>query len=130
MNPQLSMVDPSTGTLTRGLMQRQASMGTSEVLAMLPLLRGTADDDLAQKFVDLYKDPAAGVDYMESDQFAEDIKALCSKAKDVFAGESRCLFLESPCYVFGDTHGNVRSCNARWKKKHMLAWIIKGRTVP
>merc|ERR1712185_826315 len=38
LNPELSVVDPSTGTLTRGLMQRQASLGTSEVLAKLPHL--------------------------------------------------------------------------------------------
>lgn len=104
LNPELSMVDPSTGTLTRGLLQRQTSLGTSEVLATLPTFQA---DLLAQKFVDLYKDPTSGVTYMESDQFAADIKALCAKAKDIFEDESRCLFLESPCYVFGDTHGNL-----------------------
>ena len=104
LNPELSVVDPSTGTLTRGLMQRQASLGTSEVLAKLPHLE---KDALAQKFVDLYKDPSAGVEYMESDTFAEDIMALCGRAKRIFEDESRCLFLESPCYVFGDTHGNL-----------------------
>ena len=46
LNPELSVVDPSTGTLTRGLLQRQTSLGTSEVLATLPTFQA---DLLAQK---------------------------------------------------------------------------------
>ena len=53
-------------------------MATPDVLDALPAFQA---DLLAHKFVDLYKDPAAGMQYMASPDFAEDILKLCAKAK-------------------------------------------------
>jgi hypothetical protein len=39
--------------------------------------------------------------------FARDLVKLCSAAKKILGQEPRCLFLQSPIYVFGDVHGNV-----------------------
>ena len=135
-------------------MNRQASIATSEVLDTLPSYQA---DLLAQKFIEIYKDPVAMVTYLSSSEFAQDILKLAGKAKAVFEAEQvlrqgvpfssaaasrgaprnsnlarirseaqrptrsylshtskprvllpqRCLFLESPIYVFGDTHGNL-----------------------
>lgn len=103
----LSVVDPASlkaPLVRRGPISRQTSLATADALDALPQFQA---DVLAQKFVDLYKDPAAGVEYMASPDFAEDILKLCEKAKVVFEAEPRCLHLESPTYVFGDTHGNL-----------------------
>jgi hypothetical protein len=51
-------------------------MATPDVLDALPAFQA---DLLAHKFVDLYKDPAAGMQYMASPDFAEDILKLCAK---------------------------------------------------
>ena len=160
-------------------MNRQASIATSEVLDTLPSYQA---DLLAQKFIEIYKDPVAMVTYLSSPEFAQDILKLAGKAKAIFEAEQvlardrqqpppqhararapniqrlpmtastrqstqapptarcergfthmacapppprppsprwdplephpppatqRCLFLESPIYVFGDTHGNL-----------------------
>jgi len=106
LNPDLSVVDPAKGapSVRKGPLSRLTSISTSDVLDSLPAFQA---DELAHKFVDLYKNPMANVDYMASPAFADDIIQLCAKAKEIFEAESRCLHLESPCYVFGDTHGNL-----------------------
>ena len=104
LNPEAHMVDPLSGKVKRGHMSRQASIATSAVLDTLPAFQL---DLLAQRFIDLYRDPTAHVAYMESDEFCSDIMSLCGKAKMIFEREPRCLSLESPTYVFGDTHGNL-----------------------
>lgn len=104
LSAEANMVDPMSGTVRRGHMGRQASIATSSVLEQLPQHQR---DMLALKFLDMYKDPVKYAAYLASEEFAQDIIKLCDKAKPVYEGESRCLFLESPCYVFGDTHGNL-----------------------
>ncbi len=32
---------------------------------------------------------------------------LCARAGPIFENEPRCLFIQSPVYVFGDIHGNL-----------------------
>lgn len=71
----------------RGYLSRQTSLATADVLDALPQFQA---DLLAHKFVDLYKDPAAGVAYMASPDFAEDILKLCAKAKVNRMKHERC----------------------------------------
>ncbi|RWR99338.1 uncharacterized protein B4U79_13324, partial [Dinothrombium tinctorium] len=35
------------------------------------------------------------------------IQALCRRAEEIFAQETRCVKLTSPCFVLGDIHGNI-----------------------
>jgi hypothetical protein len=44
-------------------------------------------------------------------RFAQDIMSLCARVKPILENETRCLFLESPCYVLGDIHGNLEDLN-------------------
>jgi hypothetical protein len=85
LNPELHMVDPSEGSIRRAQMTRQTSIATSDVLDGLDVFR---TDALAQKFVDVYKDPTGNIAYMASAQFAEDILKLCAK---VGHGQRECV---------------------------------------
>lgn len=68
----------------RTRMNRQASIATSEVLDTLPSYQA---DLLAQKFIEIYKDPVAMVTYLSSPEFAQDILKLAGKAKAIFEAE-------------------------------------------
>ncbi|RWS01200.1 Calcineurin-like protein phosphoesterase [Dinothrombium tinctorium] len=35
------------------------------------------------------------------------VTALCRQAEEIFSHESRCIKVNSPCFVFGDIHGNI-----------------------
>jgi hypothetical protein len=37
----------------------------------------------------------------------QDLKRLCSRVAPIFESEPRCVFIQSPVYVFGDIHGNL-----------------------
>jgi len=85
-------------------MGRHASISTSNVLNSLP---SETEDTLALRIVDMFKNPNQHLAYLKSEQFAHDILMLSKKVKPVFEDEPRCIFLQSPCYVFGDIHGNL-----------------------
>lgn len=93
----------------RERMGRNASIATAAVLNALP------DDEesrssahaLAERIVDMFKDPASHMDYLNSEQFARDLLKINSKVKPIFESEPRVAFLQSPAYVFGDIHGNL-----------------------
>ena len=57
--------------------------------------------------MEMFRDPNSHLDYLRSSQFARDILTLSNKVKPVLESEPRCIFLQSPCYVFGDIHGNL-----------------------
>lgn len=40
-------------------------------------------------------------------RFAKDLLKLNKKVKSILEDEPRCVFLQSPAYVFGDIHGNL-----------------------
>ena len=64
-------------------------------------------DALIQRIMDMFKDPAGAIHYMNSEVFAKDIITLSRRAQVVLQDEPRCVFLQSPAYVFGDIHGNL-----------------------
>lgn len=47
------------------------------------------------------------MNYLTSVKFARDMLRLCARAGPIFENEPRCLFIQSPVYVFGDIHGNL-----------------------
>ena len=91
-------------SITRSRMGRHASVSTATVLNALPEER---EDVLALKIVDMFKDPNKHLSYLRSEQFAADILLLGVKVRPLLEQEPRCIFLRSPCYVFGDIHGNL-----------------------
>lgn len=67
----------------------------------------TAEHALAEKFLQVFKNPVDYMPYLQSKVFAEDVMKLCGAVTQVFDEEQRCLFLQSPVYVIGDIHGNI-----------------------
>jgi hypothetical protein len=53
------------------------------------------------------KNPLGSVEYLSSPSFASDLVALCHSVRAQFEQETRCLFMQSPVYVFGDIHGEL-----------------------
>lgn len=51
--------------------------------------------------------PKEHASYLTSVKFARDMLRLCARAGPIFENEPRCLFVQSPVYVFGDIHGNL-----------------------
>lgn len=55
----------------------------------------------------VYQTPKDHATYLTSVKFARDMLRLCARAGPIFENEPRCLFIQSPVYVFGDIHGNL-----------------------
>jgi diadenosine tetraphosphatase ApaH/serine/threonine PP2A family protein phosphatase len=84
-------------------MARCASQATQEVLTQLP----KPSDNLATSLLQACQNPLGSVEYLSSTNFARDLVMLCRAVRTSLENESRCLFLQSPVYVFGDLHGNL-----------------------
>ena len=76
---------------------------------------------LARKFLDAFADPATHAEYLTSQTFASELLEVCDYVSTVFEPEPRCVFLQSPCYVIGDIHGNLEDlhffADNLWKVK-------------
>ena len=88
---------------------RSASITTQRVMASLPSTAGDkyANNPIALRIQDMFQRPNANIDYLNSEQFAKDLFTLCSKVRKVLEREPRVIYLQSPCYIFGDIHGNL-----------------------
>mmetsp|Transcript_12169 Transcript_12169/g.28897 ORF Transcript_12169/g.28897 Transcript_12169/m.28897 type:complete len:657 (+) Transcript_12169:324-2294(+) len=88
---------------------RSASITTRNVMASLPSTAGDkyANNPIAIRIQDMFQRPNANIDYLNSEQFAKDLFTLCSKVRKVLEREPRVIYLQSPCYIFGDIHGNL-----------------------
>lgn len=84
---------------------RTASMATQEALRKVSPIQQV--DLIAPNIIQACKNPLGSVEYLSSPQFASDLVTLCHRANAMFERETRCLFLQSPVYVFGDLHGNL-----------------------
>lgn len=82
---------------------RRMSQDTTGVLSGRQTGRDTAAQRVMQGF--MYQDEEKP--YLHSATFAHDLIELSQQAMPVFEAEPRVLELVSPCYVFGDIHGNV-----------------------
>jgi len=97
---------------TRTNIGRNASISTANALRQLqnsndnlPQIDETSP--LAKRILAMFQDPASHTTYLRSTQFAHDILKLCHTIKNLLQNSPRCAFLSSPCYVFGDIHGNL-----------------------
>ncbi|CAM9842118.1 unnamed protein product, partial [Discosporangium mesarthrocarpum] len=55
--------------------------------------------------------PKEHANYLTSVMFARDVLRLCARVGPIFENEPRCIFIQSPVYVFGDIHGNLEDLN-------------------
>jgi hypothetical protein len=90
----------------RARMGRNASIATQAVLNSLPD-EASSKEALINRIQNMFRSPHEHVSYLNSEQFAKDIIKLNKKVKIIFEDEPRCVFLQSPAYVFGDIHGNL-----------------------
>lgn len=113
VNPHQTIVQESISRSSSGMrpiiqerqrMGRNASISTAAIFKALP---DDTEDALAQKLVNMFKDPSSHLTYLKSDTFAKDLMNLSKKVKPILEEEPKCAFLQSPCYVFGDIHGNL-----------------------
>jgi len=98
-----------TITAQRQRIGRTASIATRQVLdtlAMQPAHQEQEHPSL-QRVMEMFQRPSMHMDYLNSEKFAKDLLKLASKARHIFEREPRVVFLQSPCYVFGDIHGNL-----------------------
>ncbi|CAM9583356.1 unnamed protein product, partial [Laminaria digitata] len=105
LEPLIHLVDEK-GVGGKGVhMGRKASVATATALRGL----GSAKkgDDTAQKMLSMFKSPKEHADYLTSQRFAKDLMRLCRGVSHLYEAEPRCVFLQSPAYVFGDIHGNL-----------------------
>eukprot|EP00571_Detonula_confervacea_P004615 CAMPEP_0172328968 /NCGR_PEP_ID=MMETSP1058-20130122/60631_1 /TAXON_ID=83371 /ORGANISM="Detonula confervacea, Strain CCMP 353" /LENGTH=648 /DNA_ID=CAMNT_0013046113 /DNA_START=1565 /DNA_END=3511 /DNA_ORIENTATION=+ len=87
-------------------MGRNASISTQAVLNSLPD-ETSPKEALINRIQDMFRSPNEHVGYLKSEQFAKDLLKLNKKVKTILEDEPRCVFLQSPAYVFGDIHGNL-----------------------
>jgi Calcineurin-like phosphoesterase len=86
---------------------RNASITTQNVLNKLPDTNNDSHSQLAERVIEMFKNPAAHMDYLNGQQFAKDLIKLNHKVKAILEREPRVTFIQSPAYVFGDIHGNL-----------------------
>eukprot|EP00584_Thalassiosira_punctigera_P021163 CAMPEP_0172551164 /NCGR_PEP_ID=MMETSP1067-20121228/36655_1 /TAXON_ID=265564 ORGANISM="Thalassiosira punctigera, Strain Tpunct2005C2" /NCGR_SAMPLE_ID=MMETSP1067 /ASSEMBLY_ACC=CAM_ASM_000444 /LENGTH=653 /DNA_ID=CAMNT_0013338909 /DNA_START=205 /DNA_END=2166 /DNA_ORIENTATION=- len=90
----------------RARMGRNASISTQAILNSLPD-EHSSKEVLINRIQDMFRSPNEHVGYLKSEQFAKDLLKLNKKVKTILEDEPRCVFLQSPAYVFGDIHGNL-----------------------
>ena len=64
-------------------------------------------NDIVQRIMTMFQSPTTSMDYLCSKQFAQDLFTLCKSLQTTLEREPKCIFISSPCYVFGDIHGNL-----------------------
>lgn len=92
---------------SRERMGRTASICTQQALDLIPDDGILNQPGFVQRILEMFEQPSAHVDYLNSIQFAKDVFKLCQKVRHIFEREPRVAFVQSPAYVFGDIHGNL-----------------------
>jgi len=92
---------------SRERMGRNASICTQQALDLIPDDAILNQPGFVNRILEMFQNPAAHVDYLNSIQFAKDVFKLCQKVRHIFEREPRVSFVQSPVYVFGDIHGNL-----------------------
>jgi hypothetical protein len=96
-----------TLTSMRERIGRNASIATRNVLNKLPDSASDSHHPLAERIINMFKDPTSHMDYLNGQRFAKDLIKLNHKVKAILEREPRVAFIQSPAYVFGDIHGNL-----------------------
>jgi len=96
-------------TSVRQQIGRNASISTSRALAALSTGDGVdcPPPDVCGRVLKMFRDPHRHVDYLKGGAFVRDLLELCARMRPLLEAEPRVVFLQSPCYVFGDLHGNL-----------------------
>jgi hypothetical protein len=108
---------------------RTASIATRSVLDYLSVqekIKEARDRDattippVIQRVLAMFEHPSQHMEYLNSGVFAKDIMKLCKAVRHLLdKSEPRVVFLQSPCYVFGDIHGNLEDlhffCDNVWR---------------
>eukprot|EP00605_Chrysophyceae_sp_TOSAG23-4_P002316 GSChrysophyteH1.ASY1.ANO1.2562.1 assembled CDS len=94
------------GVNTKKLATRE-SLLTNRILNSMEKAERTPGQKIAERFLDICQNSVANMQYLNSSQFASDLMVVCEEIEAVFEEEPRVIFLQSPCYVFGDIHGNL-----------------------
>lgn len=92
----------------RNKMGRNASIATAAALDALSHGHDAGSDGtqrLIERIENMFRSPSDNLGYLKSDDFAKDLLRLNKKVRGILEEESRCVFLQSPAYVFGDIHG-------------------------
>ena len=92
-----------------GKISRRHMRGTASSMASAEILAGlfTPRETVPEKLLARLDDPSSHSAYFRGKQFALELMKLCEDAQNIFEKESRCLYIQSPCHVFGDIHGNL-----------------------
>jgi len=111
MSPHAVHIQHVDGGIRTGRerMGRNASFYTRQVMALLPSPEGDryAEHPIVKRIMDMFQRPNDHVEYLRGKIFATDLFKLCQKVRQVLEQEPRVVYLQSPCYIFGDIHGNL-----------------------
>ena len=88
-------------------MGTRGSVCTANVLEALPDIKRTREQLLGERFLRVFQNPTEFIGYLSSEEFGNDLAVVCQAVGEIFENEPRCVFLQSPVYVFGDIHGNL-----------------------
>ncbi len=85
----------------------RGSILTTNILQALNEPKKSAAEIIAEKFVKVFQSPVDHITYLSSSTFATDLIQVCNAVSEIMEQQPRCLFMQSPVYVFGDIHGNL-----------------------
>eukprot|EP00804_Cyclotella_cryptica_P010598 CCRYP_015189-RA/>CCRYP_015189-RA protein AED:0.04 eAED:0.04 QI:1585/1/1/1/1/1/4/165/641 len=122
LTPYGTTLRVSTSTNQRRLCVERSKMGRNASIATAAVLDSLSHSDphvgnvgtladgthrLIERIEAMFRSPSEHVGYLKSADFAKDLLRLNKKVRGILEEESRCVFLQSPAYVFGDIHGNL-----------------------
>jgi hypothetical protein len=93
--------------------RQRVKMGTRGSITTMNILQSAGEPEktdvqcLAERFLKVFQDPTNYITYLQSEQFGLDLLQVCGEVSTLLEQQPRCLFLQSPVYVFGDIHGNL-----------------------
>lgn len=85
----------------------RGSLLTTNILDSIEQPTRTKAHEIAENFLHVFQNPVDHITYLQSQQFASDLLLVSRDVSKILEEEPRCLFLQSPVYVFGDIHGNL-----------------------
>eukprot|EP00598_Pedospumella_elongata_P000678 CAMPEP_0184966654 /NCGR_PEP_ID=MMETSP1098-20130426/267_1 /TAXON_ID=89044 /ORGANISM="Spumella elongata, Strain CCAP 955/1" /LENGTH=565 /DNA_ID=CAMNT_0027487967 /DNA_START=213 /DNA_END=1910 /DNA_ORIENTATION=+ len=103
----------STSNLIGDKGRQKVKMGTRGSITTQHILEAAGEPSktpvqlIAERFLKMFSDPTNYISYLQSKSFAQDLSLVCQEVSNILEQQPRCLFLQSPVYVFGDIHGNL-----------------------
>ena len=95
------------GKIVQTKMGTRGSVETEHLLQAMTDPVKTEAQNIALKFIQVFQNPVEHMSYLESTKFSNDLMTVCMELETILENEPRCLFMQSPVYVFGDIHGNL-----------------------